>query len=667
VEEQPFVVPDAEALAALSVPELTELGLQIRDIVKSKAEMANSDDTVLAEVNALIDSAEAIAGLINDKNAEAAAHEAALARVAAFAADEPEIVEDESEAEVVEASAEEDAEPETAEVGVEAEVEVVEAAIETPAEAEVEVEVEAPIAEAAAEVAPEAPVEPEAAIEAAVEPEAVEEAAVEAEVEADAPAEVEAATEEPATEEATVTETETASTEQPEEGDKVDNSNETASELAAHRSEALAPEATEPVSVGAELAAQGIGGSIADGTTIGIVELAQAIFDKTLTRRPHAGEPEYISLATALVHNDPDEVLGQAYDKNFSILRAAAEAAVEENDAIVASGGVCAPLAPDYTFFRLAEEMNPVERALPVAPARRGGIRYISPPDFRDAAPGVRITTEEQDAAGYTTLDPAGPTEPKPCVRVECPDILECRVDAVSRCVTFGNLNYRVFPEQIQAFLADLSVIFTETKEIFYLDAIDAASTPVTTTNAYGATRAIIHDLLVASVNYRRRHHMAPNSTLQLFLPSWLPDLLKVDMVNDHSLGLNFIDATFADVNRAFAQMNLTVAWYYDSATGAGQAFNLPQASGDLNNFPGTVVSYLFSPGTFVRLDAGTLDVGLVRDSILNSTNDLQLFAEQWIQVCMVGIESLRIEHTLCPDGTAPEPVTPLVCDGSSS
>jgi hypothetical protein len=70
----------------------------------------------------------------------------------------------------------------------------------------------------------------------------------------------------------------------------------------------------------------------------------------------------------------------------------------------------------------------------------------------------------------------------------------------------------------------------------------------------------------------------------------------------------------------------------------------------------------MFAPGTYVRLDGGTLDVGIVRDSILNGTNDLQIFSEQWVQVCQVGLESLRLEITLCPDGTGPEPVTPLVC-----
>ena len=105
------------------------------------------------------------------------------------------------------------------------------------------------------------------------------------------------------------------------------------------------------------------------------------------------------------------------------------------------------------------------------------------------------------------------------------------------------------------------------------------------------------------------------------------------------------------------------MSWYYDSATGAGQSFAGNQSAGALNAFPTSIVGYLFAPGTFVRLDAGTLDVGIVRDSILNGTNDLQIFSEQWVQVCQVGLESLRLEITLCPDGTGPEPVTPLVCD----
>jgi hypothetical protein len=35
-----------------------------------------------------------------------------------------------------------------------------------------------------------------------------------------------------------------------------------------------------------------------------------------------------------------------------------------------------------------------------------------------------------------------------------------------------------------------------------------------------------------------------------------------------------------------------------------------------------------FPEGTFLYIDGGTLDLGLVRDSTLNSTNDFQVFGE---------------------------------------
>ena len=404
---------------------------------------------------------------------------------------------------------------------------------------------------------------------------------------------------------------------------------------------------------------------VREGEVIDWAKLSDIVVDK---RRQFNNVPtgtfEKVVLASST--RDFEYNLGTGHEENFEVLKAVRAAhlnAREEVNAIVASGGNCAPLEQEYDFYRLAEELNPTEQCLPLVGSPRGGIRFISPPDFRDAAPGVRVTTEAEDAAGYTTQTPPGPTDPKPCVSVVCPPIEECRVDVVSRCVRWGNLNFRVFPEQVESFMSDLAVIFTETKEIFYLDAIDANSTAVTAAPTYGAVRSMISHLARAAANYRRRQHMSADAVLELFLPSWVAELIYVDMVNDHSLGLNFVgDNPVTAVSRALAELNLNVCFYYDSATGAGQAFNGAQGAGALNEFPTTVRSYLFAPGTFVRLNAGTLDVGMIRDSFLNGTNDLEMFAEEWIQVCFVGLESLRIDHTLCPDGTAPEPVAPIVC-----
>ena len=430
----------------------------------------------------------------------------------------------------------------------------------------------------------------------------------------------------------------------------------------------LIPEGVTPLAetapTGAILHASNAVPGLSEGTALDRMELATAITKKRHgMNNASAGTYERVVLATAQ-SNLPNKVAGGA-EENFSVfdtVRTNWALQSQERTSLVASGGNCAPLPPSYEFFRLAEQINPVEQALPTVEAPRGGIRFITPPDWTDALAGVRVTTEAEDAAGYG--DASGLTAPKPCVHVDCPPIEECRVDAVSQCVEFGNLNYRVFPEQVAAFLEDLAVAFTSTKEIFYLDAIDATSTAVTAAPAYGATRGVTQTILAAAANYRRRQHMGINSVLTLMLPSWVVEFIKVDMVNDHALGLNFINAGESEVTAWLASNNLDVVWYYDSATGAGQAFNGAQGAGAINDFPTSVVGYMFAPGTYVRLDGGTLDVGIVRDSILNGTNDLQIFSEQWVQVCQVGLESLRLEITLCPDGTGPEPVTPLVCGG---
>lgn len=636
-----------EDLSGQTDEQLTELGLQIRERVEGLADEARTSDDTLAEVEGLISSFDRI----NDEltNRETASAERSARLDAAMSRFAPEAEAETAEAEDPEVAADEE-EEEAPEVAAAAVEETMEAATEEVVETAAEEVVEAAIAEEVAE---------EAATEDAVE--ATIEDASTAEFAADADPIIELATED-------AVEASSTNSNEPEEGTKVEPTNRpTVAGLRDRRPEAVAPRPVAPA--GASFTARGIGGAVNEGQNIDIATLAKAIVDKQQTYKAFPpGPAEYVTVATAIAEFGEDSAVTGSLEDNFKVLRSLSEqhaAARTEDTALVASGGVCAPLEQNYDFFRLAEEMNPVERCLPVASAPRGGIRYIQPPDFRDAAPGVRVTTEAEDAAGYVSQ--GGPTADKPCVAVECPPIQECRVDAVSKCVTFGNLNYRVFPEQVAAFLADLAVIFTETKEIFYLDAIDAASTAVTSIQSYSAVRTLVYDLLAAAANYRRRHHMRPDATLDVLLPSWLPELLKVDMVNDHALGMTFIDGDGGEIDRFFAQANLSVCWYYDSATGAGQAFNTAQGVGDLNSFPSTTVSYLFAPGTFVRLDAGTLDVGLVRDSILNGTNDLQLFAEQWIQVCMVGLESLRIEHTLCPDGTGPEPVTPLLCPTGSS
>lgn len=370
---------------------------------------------------------------------------------------------------------------------------------------------------------------------------------------------------------------------------------------------------------------------------------------------------EPIILASAKVDFAADEQLGSGHEENFGVI----QRMVGKGQALVASGGNCAPLAPNYDVFNVAEPMAPVEGANPTVGAPRGGIRYITPPAWPEAQAGVRFTTEEEDAAGYTNQTPPGPTAPKPCVHMECSSIVECQVDAVSQCVTFGNLQYRTFPEQVEVFLEHLAVAFAQAKEINYLDAIDAGSTHVNFTPAYGATRGSVFAFALAAHAYRKRNHMPVDAVLDVLAPDTLIPVLKADMVNDLHLGLTFLDVDEVTVaNELFSRLHLNVTFYYDYSTDYGSTNALQQAQvpGILNGFPTLFQTFIYAPGTWIRLDGGTLDVGIVRDSTLNSQNDLQIFSEEWVQMCKVGIESVRLNLTLCPDGTGPSPTTALAC-----
>jgi len=324
--------------------------------------------------------------------------------------------------------------------------------------------------------------------------------------------------------------------------------------------------------------------------------------------------------------------------------------------AIVAAGPCCTPLSPMYDFCRLASPQTPVEDCLPVVGAPRGGLRYIITPDWRDALAGIG-----EQCCGDND-DPANPVL-KPCVHVECPTLEEATVCAVSQCVEFDNLQYRTFPELVANFLDDLAVAFAMRKEIAYLDSIHAASTAVTAfATGYGASRQFIYNIVTAAAAYRQRNRMAPDAQLSVIAPAWVKEMIRVDRAMDAEVPVGGACTSDAEIAAIFACYNLSVCWYVDSATAVDQSWSDVQAAGPLNGWPAEAVVYIFSPGTFVRMDGGTLDVGLVRDSTLNAQNNLQMFMEEWTGVVQLCPESVALTIPLCPNGSAVDRVPPFLC-----
>ena len=381
------------------------------------------------------------------------------------------------------------------------------------------------------------------------------------------------------------------------------------------------------------------------------LEIAEAICAKRLHMGiVPPGTREFLSIATG-AKTGIQHVVGNDAVANFSTLQNLRA----ETQALVASGGYIAPITPLYDFFRLASPQNPVENALPVVQAPRGGIRFITPPAYTAGAAAID---------GPFAPDHDFDTDPKNCYRLTAPAIQEREVDAISQCITFDNLAYRVFPEQVQAFLEDVAVLLSSKKEVYYLNYVNSQSTAATSNFGYGAGRSILHDWTVAAIAYRKRNGQARTARLQVLAPDWSLDAIKLDMALDHALGLSYWEISDAQVAAALTARGIEWVGYNDTITGGTQKFNGAQAAGALNPFPATVVSYMYAPGTFVRLDGGTLDVGLVRDSALNRTNDVEMFMEEWIGIAKLGLESVKITSTVCVNGAGPQAVTAVDCSG---
>jgi hypothetical protein len=318
--------------------------------------------------------------------------------------------------------------------------------------------------------------------------------------------------------------------------------------------------------------------------------------------------------------------------------------AVVSPEAVVAAGGLTAPVETSYDIFELGEtSVRPVRDALAVFGADRGGLRFMTPPLLTDLDGAVSVWTMQDDIDAST---PEGPNPVKPCLRVAAGVEVTVYTDAIPLCLTFGNLGARAYPELVERHTQLGMVQHARFAETRLLTRIGALSTQVTAGAELGAARDIFVQIEQAASAYRSRYRLDPNAPLRVIFPEWFKNALRADLTKQ--LPGDGRDGTFnlgeAEINKWFSTRNINVSWHLDGET--GQIFG-SQADGALLGFPTDVIWYLFSEGTFVFLDGGTLDLGLVRDSTLNGTNDYKIFLETFEGVAKVGVESLRVKSTL--------------------
>lgn len=382
--------------------------------------------------------------------------------------------------------------------------------------------------------------------------------------------------------------------------------------------------------------------------------------------------------------------------------------AVASPKAVVAAGGICAPLPVDEELITYGSTDRPVRDSLPRFNAERGGVIYLTPPSLASVKGAVSVWTLEDDykaigadapediAARDTALDGAlgtsvypgaingtgtdhtGPV--KPSIRISCGDEIRAYVDAIPAVFTIGNMQARAYPELIEKHLELAMVWQARAGEQRLLTRMGNLSTKVRTKATHGITRDFLNALSLAVAGFRSRHRLGDDFKFRAILPIWFRDAIRADMLLQ--IAGDGQDATFgltdATIDRWISERGVNVTWTLDgevSATaGKSQYFSDdydgPKLSGtdvtpgtekDIEEFPDEVVWYLFPEGGFVFLDGGTLDLGIVRDSLLNSKNDYQIFVETFEGVIKRAPETFRITTPLNIVGATTGTVDPVV------
>jgi hypothetical protein len=195
------------------------------------------------------------------------------------------------------------------------------------------------------------------------------------------------------------------------------------------------------------------------------------------------------------------------------------------------------------------------------------------------------------------------------------------------------------------------------------LTTIGNGSVQVTAASVLGAARDVVPVLTKAASYLRNHNRMLPEDKLRVLLPAWLIDMAASDLIFSSGYDAAYYDGVREMFTRVLGEAaNLNVAWYLDSGTGQGQLINggVAQAAGALVSFPTTCVAYLYPEGSWLFTDGGTLDLGVVRDSVLNAGNNYRIFAETFENAVFVGLESLAITMNVTASGTY-APAGPVV------
>ena len=325
--------------------------------------------------------------------------------------------------------------------------------------------------------------------------------------------------------------------------------------------------------------------------------------------------------------------------------------------ALTAGGGWCAPNSIMYDFFNIADAPA-YTLDLPTVGVTRGGLQWPVSPAIGDVFFQAGGSNPASGFGGFAfsfanTSDPWLWSESddiltvtgavnKPTLRVPCSTFSSGRLEAYGLTLTAGNLTDSAYPEQTQNFLKLLRAAYAHAINARLISLIDTAAGGANTIGVVvtdPAVPRIMNSVALAAVDYRNRYAMRDDAVLEVVIPYWVKEVLRADSAYKPGADTDSLwNISDGQIDSWFANRNVRVQWVSDyqvRGTPSASAFGTSTVA---LNWPATVNFLIYAAGTFLHGQGMSLDLGVVRDSVLNAENDFTAaWAEETHMIALVG------------------------------
>lgn len=365
---------------------------------------------------------------------------------------------------------------------------------------------------------------------------------------------------------------------------------------------------------------------------------------------PTHGNPSMQSVASIANHFDHVVGIDTKLNDVEALLRSIRSP--EAQEALVAGGGWCAPAEIRYNFFNITCQDGMID--MPTIGVRRGGIEFPISPSLSNVYTGAFTNSTNpwlwQEIDDQSVATGSGIT--KPCVRVDCPTFETVRLECYGICLTAGNLTDYAYPEATRNHLSLLMAAHYHAMNARYITAMVNLSTAVGTIPASGT--GILSDApavtALAAADYRERFGMCDNDVLEVVFPRWVRDAMRIDHLRRN--GFWAAPLSDADINKLFTANRVRVQWVGDWQVRGTQSGFPGDSGGAITSWPATAQFMIYAAGTYIRGNGLSLDLGVVRDSVLNADNDhTAAWTEECHLIARVGHASYLYTIPVCTAG----------------